>query len=300
MKQASLSDANLKTRQSMANSVIMNAKEIASPGLHGSMTKKVIALVPLSLIMIDHKAYQRSEGRHISKMIREWDDEKCTLLLVNYRSKEGYFYVIDGQHRTRAARLLGIKYLACEIFIDLSVQEEAKRFLSYNTGTQSLTPFDTFKANVCLGETDDMAIKSVCDSYGIAIIDRKDKAKPLRSVTAVRAIYRNGGTFALHWVFTLIENTFWTQFKQSYSADILLGLNSVYLKYKGDDKELATAQDNLIKFMRNSSPTEIIGLASAEYPTLGHTTRVRLICEEIAKGNSRKVSHNTDRVIKVI
>lgn len=277
-------EMNTKTRQKLAQGVIMNAKEVISAGLHGNETKKIIALVPVSLIKVDHAAYQREEKKHVIKMSKEWDDSQCTLLLVNYRSTEGWFYAIDGQHRTVAAQILGIEYLACEIFIDLSVEEEAKRFLYYNTGTKSLTPFDTFKANICWGEVNDMAIKKVCDKYGIAIIDRKGKSKQLKSVTVVRAIYRNSGTAALEWIFSLLESVNWEDFKETYTADIIQGLGIVYQKHI---ENLPSVRKNLIDFMKRSNPTEIIGLANSEYPTYGHVTRVRLVLEEIAKNNKK-------------
>lgn len=293
---SNLLEMDLKTRQKLAQGVIMNAKEVVSIGLHGKETKKIIALVPVSLIKVDHAAYQREEKRHVIKMSKEWDDSQCTLLLVNYRSTEGWFYAIDGQHRTVAAQILGIEYLACEIFIDLSVEEEAKRFLYYNTGTKSLSPFDTFKANICWGETNDTAIKKVCDDHGIAIIDRKNKQRTLKSVTVARSIYKTGGTAALNWIFSLIEGAHWEDFKESYSADILMGLSSVYLKYINN---LSAAQKNLLEFMKKSNPTEVIGIANTEYPTQGHQTRVRLILEEIAGNDGKKSSVNGIKVTKI-
>lgn len=292
---SNLLEMNLKTRQKLAQGVIMNAKEVISVGLHGKETKKIIALVPVSLIKVDHAAYQREEKRHVIKMSKEWDDTQCTLLLVNYRSAEGWFYAIDGQHRTVAAQILGIEYLACEIFIDLSVEEEAKRFLYYNTGTKSLSPFDTFKANVCWGETNDTAIKKVCDNHGIAIIDRKNKQRTLKSVTVARSIYKTGGTVALDWIFSLIKGAHWEDFKESYSADILAGLSAVYLKYINN---LSVARKNLLEFMKKSNPTEIIGIANTEYPTQGHQTRVRLILEEIA-GNDGKNKRMVNKVERI-
>lgn len=290
-----LLEMDLKTRQKLAQGVIMNAKEVVSVGLHGKETKKIIALVPVSLIKVDHEAYQREERRHVIKMSKEWDDSQCTLLLVNYRSVEGWFYAIDGQHRTVAAQILGIEYLACEIFIDLSVEEEAKRFLYYNTGTKSLSPFDTFKANICWGETNDTAIKKVCDDHGIAIIDRKNKQRTLRSVTVARSIYKTGGTVALDWIFSLINEAHWEDFKESYSADILMGFSSVYLKHINN---LSAARKNLLEFMKKSNPTEIIGIANTEYPTQGHQTRVRLILEEIADNNGKN-KKTTNKVTRI-
>ncbi len=288
-KEEKVIEMDLKTRQKLAQGVIMNAKEVVSVGLHGMETKKIIALVPVSLIKVDHAAYQREEKKHVIKMSKEWEDSQCTLLLVNYRSAEGWFYAIDGQHRTVVAQILGIEYLACEIFIDLSVEEEARRFLYYNTGTKSLSPFDTFKANICWGEVNDTAIKKICDNYGIAIIDRKNKQRTLKSVTVARNIYRTGGTAALNWIFSLIEKAHWEDFKESYSADILMGLNAVYLKYIDN---LALMQKNLLEFMKKSTPAEIIGIGNTEYPTQGHQTRVRLIFEEIAGNDLKKKTSN--------
>lgn len=292
---SNLLEMDLKTGQKLAQGVIMNVKEVISVGLHGKEARKIIALVPVSLIKVDHAAYQREEKRHVIKMSKEWDDTQCTLLLVNYRSAEGWFYAIDGQHRTVAAQILGIEYLACEIFMDLSVEEEAKRFLYYNTGTKSLSPFDTFKANVCWGETNDTAIKKVCDDHGIAIIDRKNKQRTLKSVTVARSIYKTGGTAALNWIFSLIEGAHWEDFKESYSADILMGLSSVYLKHINN---LSAARKNLLEFMKKSNPTEIVGIANTEYPTQGHQTRVRLILEEIA-GNDGKSKKTTNKVARI-
>ncbi len=290
-------EMDMETRKKLAQGVIMNVKEMIHTGLHGKKVKKLIAAVPVSLLKVDHKSYQREEKKHIVKMSKEWDDSQCTLLLVNYRSDEGWFYVIDGQHRAEAARILGIDYLTCEVFIDLTVEEEARRFLYYNTGTKSLSPFDTFKANICWGEVNDTAIKNVCDKYGIAVIDRKGKAKQLRSVSVVRAIYRNSGISALEWVFSLIEEAHWEDFKESYSADIIQGLGIVYQKYIG---ELETARRKLIDFMRNSNPTEIMGLANAEYPTYGHVTRVRLVLEEIVRCDGAKEQVKTNRNISIV
>ena len=186
----------------------------------------------------------------------------------------------------RLANILGIEYLPCEIFIDLSVEEEAKRFLYYNTGTKALSPFDTFKANICWGEPNDVAIKKICDRHGVAIIDRKGKQKALKSVTVVRMIYRNSGTAALEWIFSLLESCDWDSFKESYTADIIQGLGLVYQKHT---ENLANVRKNLIEFMKKSNPTEIIGIANSEYPTYGHVTRIRLTFEEIAKGSSKDV-----------
>lgn len=276
-------ETNLITRREIAQGVIVNAKEIIREGKDGKKVKQIIALIPLSLMKVDRQSYQREEKRHIMNMVKNWDDEQCSILLVNYRSDEGYFYVIDGQHRTIAASLLGLEYLVCEIYKDLTVEEEAKRYLQYNTGTKSLSPFDTFKANICWGESTDVAIKEVCDKHDIEIIDRKSKNRSLRSVSSARDIMRNGGILALDWIFSLIEDAHWEDFKESYSSDILKGLQSIYIKYNSN---LNTVRKCLIDFMKGSNPSEMIGIGNAEYPTQGRATRIRLVFEEIVNAST--------------
>lgn len=85
----------------------------------------------------------------------------------------------------------------------------------------------------------------------------------------------------------MIEAAHWEDFKESYSADILIGFNAVYQK---NSDNLTKARKNLLAFMKNSNPTEIAGFANMEYPTLGRSTRVRLIIEEAAKDNDKKES----------
>ena len=177
----------------------------------------------------------------------------------------------------------------------MSVEEEAKRFLYYNTGTKALSPFDTFKANICWGEPNDTAIKRICDKYGVSIIDRGKQKRNLRSVSVVRSIYRNGGTIALEWILKLIQDAHWEDFKETYSADILQGLNSVFMRL---GENLQNARKNMLEFMCNSNPTEIIGIANSEFPTYGHQTRTRLVMEEIA-GNKDRIKPNKKRVTKI-
>ena len=64
-----VTEMDLQTRKMIANGVIKNAKEIISVGLHGKETKKIIALVPVSLIKVDHQSYQREEKKHVINIL---------------------------------------------------------------------------------------------------------------------------------------------------------------------------------------------------------------------------------------
>lgn len=267
----------LKQRQEVAKSVLANIVPLGG---------KVFAKIPVSLMQVNHAAYQREEKKHVIAMAKNWDDSKCTALLVNYREDTGYFWIIDGQHRWAAATMQGIEFLVCEVFINMTLEEEARRFEEYNTGTKSLSPFDTFKARICYGEETDTAILEICKKYQLTVIGSKNSRK-LKSVTAARNIMKLGGKMALEWVLQTIVDSNWDDFGESYSADFMEGLARIYASQINN---IDRVTKNLVTFFKNSNPTEVIGLANSEYPMQGRRTRLRLILEDIAedKPNSKK------------
>lgn len=262
----------LKQRQEVAKSVLANIVQIGG---------KFFAKIPLSLMKVNHTAYQREEKKHVIVMAKNWDDSKCTALLVNYREDTGYFWIIDGQHRWAAAMMQGIEFLVCEVFINMTVEEEAKRFEEYNTGTKSLSPFDTFKARICYGEETDTAILEICKKYHLTVMNGRG-AHTLKSVTAARNIMKLGGKMALEWVLQIVVDSNWDDFSESYSADFMEGLARIYAT---QINTIDSVTKNLVKFFRNSNPVEVIGLANSEYPMKGRRTRLRLILEDIAQDN---------------
>ena len=109
---------------------------------------KIFVELPLEYMKVDSKMYQRPVQRHVRIIARNWKDDKCNPILVNYRG-DGYFYIIDGQHRYEAALMRGMESLVCEVLVGLTIVEEADLFVEQNEGSKKLSTYDTFKANVC-------------------------------------------------------------------------------------------------------------------------------------------------------
>ena len=243
---------------------------------------KVFCDLPVELLAIDREMYQRPMQRHVRQIARDWNDAKCDALMVNYRS-DGFFYVIDGQHRLEAAKMRGIESLVCVCFVGLTVKEEADIFTEQNEGTKKLSPYDTYKANICRGNKTDLAIHEVCQKYGIRVV-KSTSCKVLRSVTMARSIVRNDGTERLDWIFNLFKECGWNNYKETYAADVMAGINSVYNAHKED---LDNAHDKLVKFFKTSSPRELISLANLEYPHFGRQIRLNMVLEDIVTEQSK-------------
>ena len=59
--------------------------------------------------------------------------------------------------------------MVCMVFVGLSIKEEADLFTEQNEGTKKLSPFDTYKANLCRGEEIDTQIQEICNKHGVLL-----------------------------------------------------------------------------------------------------------------------------------
>lgn len=253
----------------LAETVIKNAYHVGN---------KLIAEVPISLMRIDD-SYQRLVQNNIKKLMRNWNDEECQALLVSYR--DGYFYIMDGQHRYVVANVKNISHLVCEIYTGLTREEEAKRFAKQNDNITRLTTYDTFKANLVFKEEIDTSIKKICDKYNVSV-EKSNRAKTLKSVSSARNIVKNNGENALEWILSVIADANWEDFTQSYGGDML---EALYYTMQMNKDNLIKAKKNLVKFMSETNPVELVGIGNAKYPNYGRRTRLKMVVNALAKGD---------------
>jgi len=129
-------------------------------------------------------AYQRQLNTSRRKLIqRDWSWVACGVLIVGRRD-DGYYYVIDGQHRLAAALSRSdIQSLPCMVFTSGSRQSEAKGFVSTNTVRQAIRVFDKFKAKLVAKDPQAMKINALTKAQGIVIsrsINKSENRKTFR------------------------------------------------------------------------------------------------------------------------
>ena len=247
---------------------------------------KVYLDIPLEMLKVDHETYQRPVRNHVRKLAMNWDENKCEALVVNYRN-DGYFYIVDGQHRFEAKKMKSTMdengnydgSLVCSVFVGLTVKEEAELFYFRNVDTMKPDPYDTYKANICRGEYIDTAIQDVCDCYGIKVV--KSKAHhTLKSVTTARSVVKGNGKEALHYIFNIIEQSGWGCFDDAYCSSVMRGLWKVY-QACANDRTLA--HNRLVDFFKVYKLDEVKALASINYPTL-KGEKLYALMNDVAKG----------------
>jgi hypothetical protein len=152
---------------------------------------------------------QRDLNPHwVNKIVAEFDPEEFGTPTVNQR--DGFWYVIDGQHRVEALRSLGwddIK-IECWVYTGLTEQQEAAKFLLLNNRLTVAT-FPRFRIGVEAGNEEETAITTIVQNAGLHVA--LDKAEgSINAVGTLRRIYKRDGELVLARTLAMIRDAYGT------------------------------------------------------------------------------------------
>jgi hypothetical protein len=136
--------------------------------------------MPKATLIVD-EAYQRlPNANKVLLLAKAWSWIACGVIIV--ASRNGMFYVIDGQHRVAAARRrTDIETLPCMVYETESAVAEASGFLQANRNRKPLRGTEFFKALLAKGDEVAIVCKALCDSSG-RTIKEGDSADTMRCI----------------------------------------------------------------------------------------------------------------------
>ena len=227
-----------KMTPAQLNKLRNDSSRVFAQGYDVCMGKRVVS-VPLDLIIIPK--YQRKVRLSRAMAIcKEWDMNKCQMITIAYMD-DGFFYVVDGQHRCKAAEEKGLFTVPCEISQGLTFAECCRIFADQGKKRKSLDPYDSFYANLLCddGTPEAVAAKTlfeVCSKYNIDIICKEDAEKGnLSSVCSPMQIARKkDGYERLDFVFGILADSYFYLTKSGMASDVVLGLEQVYSNFPND------------------------------------------------------------------
>lgn len=216
--------------------------------------EKKFALIPVTEMFVD-TTYQRLVQSKAPRIAKEWDDRKCKMLEISYREDIDKYAIIDGQNRWTAAKMIGITHLHCQIYENLTIEEEARIFAEQNDNVTRIASADKFKSLLVMGNETCLLIKKLCDDFGISIRKTYGDAlcktrKNLNGLISAQRIVEQYGINCLRWIFTVIEKSGWDLTAKAYTDRSFQVLISFY-KARHDKDTFASDTENLINLYAN-------------------------------------------------
>lgn len=128
---------------------------------------------------------------HVSNLAAKFNPDRLGHPTVNRR--DGRVFVVDGQHRAEAMKLLdmGGRLILCETYEGLTEQQEAVMFLELNEDLP-VSAFEKFRISVTAGRAEACQINDIVIAAGLKIAQTKDDGS-VGCVTTLADIFRKGG-----------------------------------------------------------------------------------------------------------
>lgn len=199
-----------------------------------SKTTYTVEVIPASELLVDRRV-QRDElsQRKVEKIFSEFNDDALGVIFVSRRKDRG-LYIIDGWHRTEAAKRKDSEYpLTCHVFEGLTLVQEAEMFLDLNFSTQP-SLLEKFKVRLSAEDPDSVTIDQITRNRGWKV----DPQPGSGSIQAIGALYRihemskriEADPHLLDVVLLIVSRA-WGDDREGAQAVILEGLARVVAKH---------------------------------------------------------------------
>lgn len=204
--------------------------------------------VLVSELHVDSSAQRKLSTQWVRDHVDGFDVDQLGYIVVNRRSSDGKWYIVDGQHRVELMRAVGWgdQRIHAELFEGLSQRDEAELFNARND-RRAVRKYDTFRISVTAGEQQACDIASVVASAGLIISDQQTTGS-ITAVDKLEKIYQGAGIAsaregrgALLRTLTTIHQA-WGSSPAGFNGALVHGIGLVQLRYSGeiDQKALAT------------------------------------------------------------
>ena len=232
--------------------------------------------LPIELLRID--TYQRPVQKKVKEIASKWDSEKVGIIEVSYRDDE--FWVVDGQNRMEAAKLVGITLLYCQISTNKTKKDEAIAFVHQNDGVTLVSSFDTFNALVEAEDPNALIIKELCNQYHVRYYKERRATTPaLGGMSAIMDVCEKFGAEGVEWVLGMVQDLGWHNDRKAYCDAVIRALSNVYAS-REDKRRL---KENLLRNIdgHKYAPCQVITKAMADRPGRGPTVALTQLFESL-------------------
>jgi hypothetical protein len=139
-------------------------------------------LLNVDNLKIDHTYQRPADPYHIASMAANFDLKRLFRIAVNKRP-DGSYFVIDGQQRVSAIKLLGGDYLIdCVVYNLATVEEESALYYHLNWDRKNPSSFDRWRARLALGDPDIIRIQKELDYADLRLAKSGEALRTIKAV----------------------------------------------------------------------------------------------------------------------
>lgn len=178
---------------------------------------------------------------------------KFGYITANYDTAAKRLEVLDGASRVLVLTLLGVETALCGIFVDLTPTQKREVFLNQyelNTRVQQSDMFivecgsDDPKYNTC------RMVKEVAQRYGVTVYKDPTINHNCTSTTVLKNFADKYGKSGLEWVFEVIKDAGYHDYKPTYRRHFLSTLTYAYSKLEEAKKVTTNPRKVLINDLK--------------------------------------------------
>lgn len=192
-----------------------------------------VRLDQMKISPVAHRALNQS---WVDQLASDFNPDAMGILHVSHR--DGWFYVVDGQHR-RAAAIQWIgsdQQVQCHIYDGLTTSDEADLYLLLNS-VKAQGPMSKYKVALTAGRPVETDIDRIARSVGV-VIGASKQLEEITCVTALINTYKRSGPAGLSFALRVIRDAYGYD---GYTRDIISGLALIKDRYGDsiDESKLA-------------------------------------------------------------
>ena len=233
--------------------------------------KSKIKQVKLTDLKVD-RSYQRDPSQSLVDQIADnWNEVASELILVSDRGdlddNQGGLFVVNGQHRTIAARKLGQKTIWARIIdvSDLSDPARLEAELRLKTNVRlGDRPLERFKAQLRAGNEESLAIVKLLERFDTQINEVPTMDEGINSVTGIETLYRIDGGGLLAEIMETVKAAYHHIGGRTATIHLLKGIGWFILKHSDE-----TDRSRLIEKLSDAGTAALDRRARAHMSVMG-------------------------------
>lgn len=186
--------------------------------------------VPIGKMKVNDRAQRDMNPARVDHLAVNLDPELIGTPTVNER--DGWFYIMDGQHRVEALRLLGWEpeqQVQCWTYVGLTEEQEAEKFLTLNDVLQ-VNALPKFRAAVTAGREVESDIDRIVRSLGLCVT--RDKVPgAIGAVGTLQRVYGRSGPKVLSRTLRIARDAYGDA---GLEAAVIDGIGALCERYNGE------------------------------------------------------------------